>query len=132
VARDLGQFGEANCGVDVIAQHGFSCLYISGEEAFDAFAQKFLAESRITLDAGSNRFFEIAGQRHCWFPLFLSILVVPPCGDSVVDVVLLPLFRSATEQEDKVLAVFTEVNPITWSEVDPVLVNSRANAFTLE
>jgi hypothetical protein len=76
--------------------------------------------------------FEIAGQGHCCFASFLSILVVLPSGDSVFDVGLLTLLGSFAEQDDKALAVFPEVNPVTWAEGDPALMNARADTFTLE
>jgi hypothetical protein len=65
MVRDLPQFGEANRGVDVITEHGFPSFYVSGEEAFNAFAQEFFAESGITADLRSNCIFEVSGQSHC-------------------------------------------------------------------
>src|ERR1035441_2822598 len=52
-----------------------------------------------------------------------SLLVVLPSGLRVLDVLLLPLLGSTSEQDDQASAVFPKINPQTGPETDSVLVN---------
>jgi hypothetical protein len=61
MVRGFREFGEANGGVNVIAQHGLAGFDVSQDEAFDAFAQKLLAERGVALCAGLDGLFEVAG-----------------------------------------------------------------------
>src|SRR5579864_6252180 len=70
LAREPAQFLKADGGVDVVAKNRLAGIEIAGEKALDAFAQKFLAEFGILLDARLNRPFEAACQRH----------PISPCG----------------------------------------------------
>ena len=60
---------------------------------------------------------------------FLSSLVSGPAFLRRSDVLLLPLLRAATYENDKTVAVLAEINAVTWPEVDLVFVNSRAYAL---
>jgi hypothetical protein len=57
---EAAQLFKAYRGVNVITQNGFAGLELSGEETFDAFAQKLVPKSRIAFDAGLSGFLEIA------------------------------------------------------------------------
>jgi len=45
---------------------------------------------------------------------------------------LLPLFRTATNEDHKMFAILAEVDPIAGAEVDLVLENVGANALAFE
>jgi hypothetical protein len=60
----------------------------------------------------------------CYSPKNLSMLVVLPQFDSVTDVPLLPLLRSAAEQDHEPFAVLTEVNSVARSKINGALVNA--------
>ena len=47
------------------------------------------------------------------------------------NVLLLPLLRSPTEQDDESLSIPPEVNPVTRPEIDPPLENPCANSFDI-
>jgi hypothetical protein len=46
-----------------------------------------------------------------------------------MDVFLLTFFRSAANQDYKPVPVFAEVNPVAWTKINPVLVNTGSNAL---
>ena len=56
--------------------------------------------------------------------LLLPSFVILPVGQRGVYIALLALFGSTGQQDDKGLAVFAEVNPVTGSDVDLVFENS--------
>src|SRR5208337_1539156 len=91
-------------------------------------AEKLLSEFRIALDPSANRLLEIASQRHRRV-LLLPSFVILPVGKSCVDVAPLALLRAATQQDDKRLAVFAEINSIARPEVEFVFENSRADTL---
>lgn len=138
--RVPGEPGEADRGVDVIAQELFAKRHLAGEKAFERFGKKPLAKCGIALDAGLNGFAKISGESHDLFLFFLfrflfgllsrlSPLVVFPTLQRKRDVVLLAPFGSPAEENDDLLAVLSEVHAVPGAEVDPALVNAGANAF---
>ena len=52
-----------------------------------------------------------------------------PSGNGVVDVFLLPLLGSATEQNDDCFAILSEIDAVTWAKINPILVDAGANAL---
>jgi hypothetical protein len=59
----------------------------------------------------------------------LSLFVVTPSGDSIVNVFPLTLFTSTAEQDDYPLAVLAEINPVARAEVESVFEDARANSL---
>jgi hypothetical protein len=127
-ARRCGEVGEADGRVNVIAEDSFPGSYVAGEHRFDSFAKKLLSEFRIALDPSANGLLEIASQRHRCV-LLLPSFVILPAGQSCIDVALLALLRAATQQDDKLLAVFAEINPVARAEIELVFENSRADTL---
>ena len=46
-----------------------------------------------------------------------------------MDVLLLTFFRSAPNQDDQPVAIFAEVNAVAGTKINPVLVDTGANAL---
>ena len=46
-----------------------------------------------------------------------------------MNVFLLTFFCSAANQDYKPVPIFAKVNSVTWTKINPVLVNTRSNAF---
>src|SRR5208282_5303718 len=62
-------------------------------------------------------------------PLVLPSLVVLPVGPGRIDVVLLPFLGPAAEQDNKALAILTEIDPVAGPEVDAIFKDAPAYAF---
>ena len=45
--------------------------------------------------------------------------------------VLLASFHTAPKEDHQPLAIFPEVNPVTRTKINPVLVNASSNAFRI-
>jgi hypothetical protein len=60
----VAEFGEANGGVDEIAEDELAGFDIAGEEIVETFAEQGFAELRVALDTRADGFFEVFGQRH--------------------------------------------------------------------
>ena len=56
-------------------------------------------------------------------------MVVLPPGNRVIDVPLLALLRSTTEQDHEALAIFAKINAESRSKIDSVLVSTTAHAL---
>jgi len=67
---DIGEFLEANRGIDVVSQHTLSSVYIPCKETLNTLTKKLSAKSRIALHSGANCFFEISCQSHYFSPSF--------------------------------------------------------------
>ena len=46
-----------------------------------------------------------------------------------IDIALLPLLGSASQQDDNRLAIPTEINPIARTEIDPIFQHTFSHAF---
>jgi hypothetical protein len=103
--RGLGKFRESDGRIDVVPENGLGGGDIAAKHAFDAFAQKLLAEFGIALDAGADCFLEVAGQSHGF--LLLSPFIILPAVKSVLDVLLLAFLRAA-EQNDEEVSVLAD------------------------
>jgi hypothetical protein len=64
MVRRLSQVVESHGGVDVIPQHGFASVHVSGQKGFHRLPQKFFAKRGVTLHSCPDRFPEVSGQRH--------------------------------------------------------------------
>jgi len=60
LASRLAERVKADRRVDAVAQHGLSCLDITGKQAFDAFFEQGLAKRRIAFDSCLDCLFEIS------------------------------------------------------------------------
>ena len=56
-------------------------------------------------------------------------MVVLPPGNRVIDVPLLALLRSTTEQDHEALAIFAEIDAESRSKINFVLVDTTAHAL---
>src|SRR5919109_2876368 len=61
--------------------------------------------------------------------LHLPFLIVLPTFLGAVDVRLLALLRAAAQQQNQLLAIAAEVNPVTWSPVDSVFEHAFADTL---
>jgi hypothetical protein len=58
-------------------------------------------------------------------------LVILPTGDRVLDVALLALFGPSAEHDSEAVAIFAKIDPITRTEIDPVLEYAASHALNL-
>lgn len=119
----LGEFCEADGRVDVVAENGLRGRDVAAEHAFDAFAQKLLAELWIAFDAGAYGFLKVAGQTHVVLPIFSFYNP----ANRPLDVLLLPLLGAAAKENDETLAIFAEVDSVAGSEIDAALEHTRTD-----
>jgi hypothetical protein len=57
------------------------------------------------------------------------LLIVLPANQCSSDVFLLTFFCSAANEDYKPVAIFAEVNPVAWTKINPVLINTSSNAL---
>src|SRR6185437_3521436 len=58
-----------------------------------------------------------------------SLLVVLPSGECCRNVRLLAFFRAAAKEYHQPLAIPSEINAVSWTKINPVLVNASPNAL---
>src|SRR6476646_8585166 len=59
----------------------------------------------------------------------LALLVVGPSFVRVSNVLVLTLLRSASEQDHDGVAIFAEIDPISWPKIDSVLEHAGTDAL---
>src|SRR6202011_1846108 len=101
---------------------------VPGDHVADGFAQKLAAKIRAR-QLLFDRFSKASRQSHLF--LLLSLLVFGPELVRRFDIHLLALLTAAAEQDHELLAVFSEIHPVSWPEVQPNLVYSGSHTFGL-
>jgi hypothetical protein len=123
---------KADRRLDVVAQDYLAGFHVARKHRVDAVAQKRLGEFRVALDVVLNQFLEAFGSCHLRFAsayAALASFVVLPIGDRRVDVALLPLLRSAGQQDKQWLPVARKIDPISRAEIDLVFQHALADGF---
>src|SRR6266576_3879671 len=123
---NVAQFSKANWGVDEIAQYDLAGFHVTGKKVFDALSEKRLAKARITFTRA--RIVSLKSRvKAILVPLLpLSLFVLLPSGQCSIDIFLLAFFRSAANKDHKPVTIFSEVNPVAGTKINPVLINTRS------
>ena len=125
------QFLESDRRVDVVAQYRFSRVEVSSQETFDTFRRGSLRYLRSDLRRACTVSLN-SRVRGMSLLLRFSLFVVVPAVVSRRDVPILPLLRSASEQNHDRVAVLAEIHAVTGAEIDPVSKTPAPTPLTFE
>jgi hypothetical protein len=128
----FGQGWKPDRGIDVIAQEFLAERHLSGQKAFQRITQEPSAKGGISPRICLNCFSKISSQSHFLVLVFLffsSQLVVLPSFQGKLNIILLAFLCAASKKNHNFPTVFSEVNAITWSEVDSAFKHAGSHTF---